>query len=74
MTAIGPMLAPRSDTFKIRARGESFSPQGSPTGSATIEATLQRTPEAIDSTVAMDQPTERKLKLISLRWLSDDEL
>ncbi len=74
MTAIGPMLSPRSDTFKIRARGESFSPQGSPTGSATIEATLQRTPEAIDSTVAMDQPTERKLKLISLRWLSDDEL
>lgn len=74
MTAIGPMLAPRSDTFKIRARAESFSPQGTPTGSATIEATLQRIPQAIDSTVAINEPTERKLKLISLRWLSDNEL
>lgn len=74
MTAIGPMLAPRSDTFKIRARGESFSSQGIAIGSATIEATLQRIPQAVGSTVAINQSTERKLKLISLRWLSDDEL
>jgi hypothetical protein len=74
MTAIGPMLAPRSDTFKIRARGESFSPQGIAIGSATIEATLQRIPQVVDSTVAINQPTERKIKLISLRWLADDEL
>ncbi len=74
MTAIGPMLSPRSDTFKIRARGQSFSKRGIATGSATIEATLQRTPEAVDSTAAINQPTERKLKLISLRWLSDDEV
>jgi hypothetical protein len=74
MTAIGPMLSPRSDTFKIRARGQSFSKLGSPTGSATIEATLQRTPEPVDSTAAINQPTKRKWKLISTRWLSDDEL
>ena len=74
MTAIGPMLSPRSDTFIIRARGQSISKLGIPTGSATIEATLQRTPEAVDSTAAINQPTERKLKLISIRWLSDDEV
>ena len=74
MTAIGPMLAPRSDTFKIRARGQAFSKQGIATGSATIEATLQRIPEAVDSTAAINQPTDRKLKLISLRWLADDEV
>ena len=74
ITAIGPMLAPRSDTFKIRARGQSFSQQGNPTGSATIEATLQRTPEVIDPTTAINQSTERKIRLISLRWLADKEI
>ncbi len=74
MTAIGPMLAPRSDTFKIRARAESYSPQGQTIGSATLEATIQRLPEALDPTAPINQPTERKLQLISIRWLSDDEI
>lgn len=74
MTAIGPMLAPRSDTFKIRARGQSFSQLGIRTGSAIIEATLQRTPDTVDSTAPINQPNERKFKVLSIRWLSDDEL
>lgn len=74
MTAIGPMLSPRSDTFKIRARGESFSPQGKAVGSATIEAIVQRIPEAADPGVAIESPTQRKLKLISMRWLADGEV
>jgi hypothetical protein len=74
MTAIGPMLAPRSDTFKIRARGQSFYPNGTLCGSATIEATLQRLPEAINLNTAINQPTTRRFQLLATRWLLDDQL
>ena len=74
MTAIGPMLAPRSDTFKIRARAECFDDFGELMGSATIEAVLQRIPEAIDASKPLSEPTDRKWKITSLRWLTDDEL
>ena len=74
MTAIGPMLAPRSDTFKIRARSECFNSLGEPTGTATIEAVVQRTSEANNSTIPLNQPTDRKWKLISMRWLQNNQI
>ena len=74
MTAIGPMLAARSDTFKIRARGECFNDFGDPIGSATLEAILQRTPEATDGDTPLDKPTQRKWTITSIRWLTDEEL
>ena len=74
MTAIGPMLAPRSDTFKIRARSECFNDLGELIGSATIEATLQRMPTAIDSEVSLDASADRQWKLTSMRWLQEDEI
>jgi hypothetical protein len=74
MTAIGPMLAPRSDTFKIRARSECVNDLGKPIGSATIEAVLQRVPEATDPSTPLDKSSDRKLKVISIRWLTDDEI
>jgi hypothetical protein len=73
MTAIGPILAPRSDTFKIRARGDSYSTQGEATASATLEATFQRTPEAVNSAIPINRPTKRKLQLLSIRWISNNE-
>ncbi|HAV13713.1 MAG TPA: hypothetical protein DCX06_09545 [Opitutae bacterium] len=72
MTAIGPMLSPRSDTFRIRARSESFSQLGEPLSNATIEATLQRTPEPL--TRVSKGGTNRKFKLLSIRWLSEEEI
>lgn len=74
MSAIGSMLAVRSDTFKIRARGQSFSVSGALSGSATIEAVLQRVPVAIDSSAPIHQANTRQLKLVSIRWLTDDAL
>lgn len=74
IAAIGPMLAPRSDTFKIRARGESFNHSGELIGSATIEAILQRIPEAIDPSTPLDKSTYRRWKMTSMRWLTDSEL
>jgi hypothetical protein len=74
LTAIGPMLAPRSDTFTIRARGESINFDGQVEASAAIEATFQRTPETLDSTGIPTNSRNRKFKQISLRWLSEEEV
>jgi len=74
LTAIGPMLAPRSDTFKIRARSESLTLDGRTGASATIEATFQRTPETLEPTVDPTATNNRRFKLISLRWLSEEEV
>lgn len=74
MTAIGPMLSTRSDTFKIRARGESFSEQGELLSVAMVEATVQRTPEATDPSVDPAGPTSREFKILNLRWLKEDEI
>lgn len=53
LTAIGPQLTPRSDTFRIRAYGESRDSTGKITASAWCEAVVQRTPEYLDP---MDPP------------------
>jgi hypothetical protein len=73
MTAIGPMLAPRSDSFKIRASAQSYAPEGTVVGSATIEATFQRIPATVVPNTPMNEPAERQLKLTSLRWLTEHE-
>jgi hypothetical protein len=74
VTAIGPMLAPRSDTFKIRTRAQSYSSTGEITGSAAIEAMVQRTPEPVNSATDILSSTDRKFSLLSIRWLSDEEI
>lgn len=74
MTAFGPMLAPRSDTFMIRARSRSYTDFGELEGTAAVEAIVQRTPEATDTAVNELGSTERKFKLLSIRWLSEDEI
>lgn len=74
MTAIGPILAPRSDTFKIRARGDARALTGGTLAIAVIEATFQRIPEPTDVHDFSDGPTNRKFKLTSLRWLTEDEI
>ena len=74
MTAIGPMLAPRSDTFKIRTRAQSYSPTGELAGSVALEAIVQRTPQPVDSAADILSSTNRRFRLLSLRWLSNDEI
>ena len=74
LTAIGPMVSTRSDTFKVRARGESISLQGEVEGAATIEATFQRTPEPVDPTVDPADATDRQFRLLAIRWLEEDEI
>ena len=82
---IGPSLAVRSDTFRIRAYGESVDPTTSKTtAKAWCEAMVQRMPDYLD---AVDPPEAsgghlsecnqrlgRRFYIISFRWLADDEI
>ena len=75
MAAIGPQLAPRSDTFKIRACAQSYNLHNRPRAFAGIEAILQRTPVVkISSSQHLAKGSTRGFKLISTRWLSQKEL
>ncbi len=72
LQAIGPAISGRSDTFKVRAYGESLDSSGKVVARAWCEAVCQRTTEedAPGSTVDFG----RKFKIISFRWLTKDEV
>ena len=85
MTALAPVLFPRSDTFVIRTYGEAVNPAtGATEGRAWAEATVQRTPEYFDSTddatvapadlTAINQTYGRRFKVVSFRWLTRADL
>ena len=76
MTAIGPMLAPRSDTFKIRARCQTLSPFDATEviGDATVEAVVQRVPDPVDPNDEINDSINRQFKIMSVRWLTEDQL
>lgn len=86
MTALAPVLFPRSDTFVIRAYGEAVNPAtGATEGKAWCEATVQRIPEyfdpADDATVApadltstLNQNLGRRFKVVSFRWLTRSDI
>lgn len=74
MATIGPRLAPRSDTFKIRAYARCTGPQQSHSNTACIEAVLQRTPTPIEGYTSNTAGVVRHFEIIALRWLNPQEL
>jgi hypothetical protein len=65
--ALSPMLFSRSDTFLVRAYGRDAS-----TGAETVcEAVVQRLPDAVNGDAAK---FGRRLKVMSIRWLSPGDL
>ena len=85
MTALAPVLFPRSDTFIVRTYGEAVNPATNVTeGRAWCEAVVQRLPEYFDAT----QPPEtapsalnklntlygRRFKVVSFRWLTRSDI
>jgi Tfp pilus assembly protein PilX len=90
LQVIGPSIAARSDTFRIRTYGEALSSDGKIVlAKAWCEAIVQRMPDYVDSADAATErlatPTDntltpinklfgRKFEIVSFRWLSQDEI
>jgi len=82
LDALGPVVTVRGDTFLIRAYGESLSKTGKIEARAWCEATVQRVPDYLDrSEDAANQPRAalnktfgRRLRVVSFRWISKDEV
>lgn len=79
---LAPSLSARSDTFVIRAYGESRDAQGNVVARAWCEAVAQRTPEPINpisdnlplNHPPLDENQGRRFQLSSFRWLTADEV
>ncbi len=78
-------LTTRGDTFIIRTYGEALDSNGNVTARAWCEAVVQRLPEYIenvdeahvkqaDLTSVTNQNFGRKLKIVSFKWLSPQEI
>ncbi len=87
MTALAPVLFPRSDTFVIRTYGEAVNPAtGLSEGKAWCEATVQRVPDYFDPaadtadtapaalTSTLNQTYGRRFKVVSFRWLTRSDI
>ena len=82
LQVIGPVLAPRSDTFVIRAFGDAVDASGTVTARAWCEAVVQRTPQPLspdESGINPRQPGTsgdfgRRLVVRSFRWLNPGEV
>jgi hypothetical protein len=82
LQVLGPALAARSDTFVIRAYGDSVDSSGTPQARAWCEAVVQRTPEPLDPDESGLNPRlagkagdfGRRFVITSFRWLSPGEV
>lgn len=78
ITGLAPFMAARSDTFVVRAYGDSYNPAtGETQARAWCEAIVQRVPATLDPT---DDPVNpagkfgRKVEVVYFRWMTPDEL
>jgi hypothetical protein len=84
LQALAPCMTVRSDTFTIRAYGESINPStGEVAAKAWCEATVQRFPDPIlesDSEPYLSELAQpgsrfgRQFRMTSFRWLNPDEI
>ena len=72
-----PFLQTRSDTFRIRAYGQSTGLNTDDEHEAWLEAVVQRIPEPTDSTADVMDDADgfgRKFKVVSMRWIEKDDV
>jgi len=82
LQVLGPMLNARSDTFSIRAYGDSTDASGRIVARAWCEAIVQRTPEPINADGSgLDSARQgraddlgRRFAIRSFRWLAAEEI
>ncbi len=83
--AFSPAMAARSDTFLVRSYGEVRNLRsGAIEGQAWAEAVVQRTPDLVDNSQAPETPPStmnttnqtlgRRFKVVSFRWLNENEI
>lgn len=82
LAMLGPALTPRGDTFLIRTYGDALNPAtGELTGRAWLEAVVQRTVDPVtpagengEDKYRYTDSFGRRFRIISFRWLSENEL
>jgi hypothetical protein len=78
LTKLAPHAAARSDTFRIRTYGAVTGPDGEVAGRARLEAVVQRLPDKVDGSDPMTPATDllnmRDYRIVSLRWLTDEDV
>ncbi len=85
LSRVGNVLSARSDTFRIRAYGESVNSVTGDVAIARCEAVVQRMPEYVDSNnnspedaygdlTPINKIFGRRFVVVSFRWLSEDEI
>ena len=85
LTVLGNAATPRSDTFTVRGYGEARDNSGKIEARAVCEAVVQRFPEWLDSadqvqtrppnlTSETNQKFGRRFRVVSFRWLNEDEV
>lgn len=88
LQVIGTAISARSDTFRIRTAGQSLDLSGKVESRAYLEAIVQRLPEYVDASNAANERDSvdadnltninkqygRKFEIITVRWLSRDEI
>lgn len=84
LQVIGPSLNSRSDTFRIRAYGETLDATGNTVAKAWCEAIVQRVPSYVDPAnppsargndlSPANKTYGRRFQMVSFRWLSPEEI
>jgi hypothetical protein len=85
LTPLGPILQARSDSFTIRAYGQTTDRSGKVLARAWCEATVQRVPEYIDPAdrpevpdldlaSAVNRTFGRQFRISGFRWLNSEEI
>ena len=85
LTSIGSRLSVRSDTFLVRAYGESRNSRGKILATARCEVVVQRNADWIDPaddvqtlpanlTRTVNKRFGRRLSVVSFRWVSESEV
>ena len=86
LSKLDSVLTTRSDTFKIRAYGESNNVLGGVDGRAWCELVVQRYPEYVDNSLTQQPDVEpsalndinrqfgRKFRIISVKWLNEEDV
>lgn len=83
LSSLGSQITVRGDTFLVRAYGDQRDKSGKVVAKSYCEAVVQRLPEYVDPTnepdtiaplTPMNLTFGRKIKVISFRWLSSQEI